>query len=52
LRRADLFLKAMRLPGARLWALPARTVLKPRFASVRSPAGINVRPRPAPGKLT
>jgi hypothetical protein len=44
LRRANLFMKAMRLPGARFWAMPARTVLKPRFASVKSPAGIEVRP--------
>lgn len=44
LRRADLFLKAMRLPGARVWAMPARAVLKPRFASVKSPAGLDLRP--------
>ena len=44
LRRADLFMKAMRPPPARLWALPARALLKPRFASVKSPAGIDVRP--------
>jgi hypothetical protein len=51
LRRADLFLKAMRLPGARLWAMPARAVLKPRFASVKSPAGLDLRPQQdAPGQ--
>jgi len=43
LRRADLFMKAMRLPGARFWAMPARAILKPRFASVKSPAGMDVR---------
>ena len=37
-------LKALRLPGARLWAMPARAILKPRFASVKSPAGVDVRP--------
>jgi hypothetical protein len=52
LRRADLYLKAMRLPAARLWAMPARVLLKPRFASVKSPAGIDARPQSAPGKLT
>jgi len=46
LRRADLFMRAMRLPGARLWAMPARTILKPRFASVKSPAGLDLRPAP------
>ncbi|MBA4100011.1 MAG: hypothetical protein C0484_24965 [Rhodospirillum sp.] len=51
LRRADLYLKAMRLPAARLWAMPVRAVLKPRFASVKSPAGIDARPQGAPGKL-
>ena len=50
LHRADLFLKAMRPPAARLWAMPARALLKPRFASVKSPAGVDMRP--APGKLT
>jgi hypothetical protein len=50
LRRAELFLKAMRLPAAQLWAMPARALLKPRFASVKSPAGLDVRP--VPGKLT
>ena len=44
LRRADLFARALRLPGARLWAAPARAILKPRFASVKSPAGVDVRP--------
>jgi hypothetical protein len=44
LRRADLFLKAMRPPAARLWAMPTRALLKPRFASVKSPAGLDVRP--------
>ena len=44
LRRADLFLKTMRLPGARVWAMPARAILKPRFASVKSPAGLDLRP--------
>ena len=44
LRRADLFLKSMRLPGAKFWALPARAVLKPRFASVKSPPGLDLRP--------
>jgi hypothetical protein len=52
LRRADLYRKAMRLPAARLWAMPARAVLKPRFASVKSPAGIHARAQAAPGKLT
>ena len=52
LRRAALYLKAMQLPAARLWALPARALLKPRFASVKSPAGIDARPQAAPGKLT
>jgi Glycosyl transferase family 2 len=52
LRRANLYLKAMQLPAARLWALPARVVLRPRFASVKSPAGIDARPQAAPGKLT
>ena len=52
LRRADLYLMAMRPPAARLWALPARAVLKPRFGSVKSPAGIDARPQAAPGKLT
>jgi hypothetical protein len=47
LRRADLFLKTMRLPGARFWAMPARTVLKPRFPSVKSPAGLDLRPPPS-----
>lgn len=50
LRRADLYLKAMRPPAARLWAMPARAVLKPRFASVKSPAGIDARPQAADGK--
>ena len=44
LRRAELFWKTMRLPGARLWAMPARAILKPRFASVKSPAGLDLRP--------
>ncbi|HEY3148308.1 MAG TPA: glycosyltransferase family 2 protein [Dongiaceae bacterium] len=44
LRRADLFMKAMRLPGAGLWAAAARAVLKPRFASIKSPAGLDLRP--------
>ena len=44
LRRADLYLKAMRPAAARLWAMPARALLKPRFASVKSPAGLYVRP--------
>src|SRR6185369_4004785 len=44
LRRAELFRKTMRLPGARLWAMPARAILKPRFASVKSPAGLDLRP--------
>jgi hypothetical protein len=52
LRRADLFMNAMRLPGARLWAMPARAILKPRFASVKSPAGLDLRPAPSePGRL-
>lgn len=51
LRRADLYLKAMQLPAARLWAIPARVVLKPRFASVKSPAGIDARLQAASGKL-
>ena len=51
LRRADLYLKAMQLPAARLWAMPARAVLKPRFARVKSPAGVEVRSERA-GKLT
>jgi hypothetical protein len=46
LRRADLFAKAIRLPGARLWTMPARAILKPRFPRVKSPAGVKVRPRP------
>jgi hypothetical protein len=46
LRRAELFQRAMRLPGARVWAMRARAVLKPRFASVKSPAGVDVRARP------
>jgi hypothetical protein len=51
LRRAGLFAKAMRLPGARVWAMPARAILKPRFASVKSPAGVAVRsPRSEPGQ--
>lgn len=52
LRRADLLLKVLRLPAARLWAMPARAVLKPRFASVKSPAGLDLRPQDPPGKLT
>jgi hypothetical protein len=32
--------------------MPVRAALKPRFASVKSPAGIDVRPQAAPGKLT
>src|SRR5688500_5877695 len=44
LRRAELFARALRLPGARLWAAPARAIHKPRFASVKSPAGVDVRP--------
>jgi hypothetical protein len=47
LRRADLFLKTMRLPGAKFWAMPARTVLKPRFPSVKSPAALDLRPPPS-----
>jgi len=50
LRRADLFLKAMRLPGAKLWAMPARALLKPRFASVKSPAGLDLRPQGEPSQ--
>ena len=46
LRRADLFLKTMRLPGAKIWAMPARAVLRPRFPSVKSPAGLDLRPPP------
>jgi hypothetical protein len=42
LRRADLYRKAMRPPPARLWAAAARAVLKPRFASVKAPAGVDV----------
>lgn len=45
LRRADLYLKAMRPPPARLWAAVARAVLKPRFPSVKAPAGVDVDPR-------
>lgn len=45
LRRADLFLRAMRLPGGKLWAMPARAILRPRFASVKSPAGLDLRPQ-------
>ena len=43
LRRADLFVKAMRPAPARLWVGPARALLKPRFASVKSPAGLDLR---------
>ena len=44
LRRADLFLKAMRLPGARTVGHAGACDLKPRFASVKSPAGLDLRP--------
>lgn len=44
LQRADLFLKCLRLPGSRFWAAPARAALKPRFRSVKSPAGLDLRP--------
>ena len=44
LRRADLYQQAMRPPPARLWAAAARAVLKPRFASVKAPAGVDVDP--------
>lgn len=44
LRRADLFRRSMRLPGGRFWAMPARALLKPRFPSVKAPAGLDVRP--------
>lgn len=47
LARADLFRTAMRPPAARLWAMPARALLKPRFARVKAPAGIDVRPAPS-----
>ncbi|HET6621113.1 MAG TPA: glycosyltransferase family 2 protein [Dongiaceae bacterium] len=50
LRRADLFLKSMNLPGARFWALPARAILGPRFSSVKSPARLDVRPRSEPSQ--
>jgi hypothetical protein len=52
LRRADLFLNAMRLPGGRLWAMPARALLKPRFASVKSPAGVDARQQAGQGEAT
>jgi hypothetical protein len=44
LQRADLFLKCLRLPGGRFWSAPARALLKPRFSSVKSPAGLDLRP--------
>jgi Glycosyl transferase family 2 len=43
LQRAALFLKCMQLPGGRFLAMPARAALKPRFPSVKSPAGLDLR---------
>lgn len=44
LERAELFLKCLRLPGGRFWSMPARALLRPRFSSVKSPAGLDLRP--------